>query len=87
MERRNYGIADDIYAAGLLLAYMTFLPFSEPGSIDGASLQVLLCRPHFTLDMLFTTPYVTWFEASYQNLSIYYRGTDGVLFRTSYPYC
>ena len=39
-ERRNYGIADDIYAAGLLLAYMCFLPFCEPGSVDGPSLQV-----------------------------------------------
>lgn len=40
MERRNFGIADDIYAAGLLLAYMCFLPFCEPGSVDGPSLQV-----------------------------------------------
>lgn len=38
-ERRNFGIADDIYAAGLLLAYMAFIPFCEPGSIDGPSLQ------------------------------------------------
>ena len=39
-ERRNFGIADDIYAAGLLLAYLAFMPFCEPGSIDGAALQV-----------------------------------------------
>ena len=38
-ERRNFGIADDIYAAGLLLAYMAFIPFCKPGSIDGPSLQ------------------------------------------------
>ena len=40
IERRNFGIADDVYAAGLLVAYMTFVPFCEPGSIDGPSLQV-----------------------------------------------
>ena len=40
IERRNFGIADDVYAAGLLVAYMAFVPFSEPGSIDGPSLQV-----------------------------------------------
>ena len=39
IERRNFGIADDIYAAGLLLAYMAFMPFCEPGSMDGPSLQ------------------------------------------------
>ena len=39
LERRNFGIADDIYAAGLLLAYLCFVPFCEPGSIDGPSLQ------------------------------------------------
>ena len=39
MERRNFGIADDVYAAGLLLAYMTFVPFCELGSIDAPSLQ------------------------------------------------
>ena len=38
-ERRNFGIADDIYAAGLLLAYMAFVPFCELGSIDAPSLQ------------------------------------------------
>ncbi len=33
-------ISDDIFTAGLLLAYLCFLPFAEPGSIDGPSLQV-----------------------------------------------
>ena len=42
-ERRNFGIADDIYAAGLLLAYMAFIPFCDPGSIDGPSLQRSVC--------------------------------------------
>ena len=28
------------YAAGLLLAYMAFVPLCEEGSIDGPSLQV-----------------------------------------------
>ena len=39
VERRNYGIADDVYAAGLLLAFMAFVPFAEAGSIDAPSLQ------------------------------------------------
>ena len=39
MERRNFGIADDVFAAGLLLAYMAFMPFCAPGSIDAPSLQ------------------------------------------------
>ncbi len=39
MERRNYGIADDVYAAGLLLASLAFIPFADPGSIDAPSLQ------------------------------------------------
>lgn len=39
IQRRNFGIADDIYAAGLLLAYMAFMPFCQPGSMDGPSLQ------------------------------------------------
>ena len=41
IERRNFGVADDVYAAGLLVAYLAFVPFCEPGSIDGPSLQVL----------------------------------------------
>lgn len=51
VERRNFGIADDIYAAGLLLAYMAFIPFCEPGSIDGPSLQRLF-ESTFQLDVL-----------------------------------
>lgn len=39
IERRSFGVADDIYAAGLLLAFLAFVPFCEPGSIDGPSLQ------------------------------------------------
>ena len=39
MERRNFGVAVDVYAAGLLLAYMAFMPFCAPGSIDAPSLQ------------------------------------------------
>lgn len=34
------GVADDIYAAGLLVAYMAFMPFCQPGSIDGPTIQV-----------------------------------------------
>ncbi|EIE22208.1 hypothetical protein COCSUDRAFT_42575 [Coccomyxa subellipsoidea C-169] len=49
-ERRNYGIADDVYAAGLLLACMAFIPFCEPGSIDAPSLQRLL-ESTFRLDI------------------------------------
>ena len=41
-DRRNFGYADDIYSYGLLLAYMGFVPFCEPGTIDGPSLQRLL---------------------------------------------
>uniref|UniRef100_A0A061QPN8 Atp binding n=1 Tax=Tetraselmis sp. GSL018 TaxID=582737 RepID=A0A061QPN8_9CHLO len=40
-EKRAFGIADDVYAAGLLLAYMCLVPLSEPGSIDGPSIQRL----------------------------------------------
>eukprot|EP00192_Tetraselmis_astigmatica_P011306 CAMPEP_0117664572 /NCGR_PEP_ID=MMETSP0804-20121206/9300_1 /TAXON_ID=1074897 /ORGANISM="Tetraselmis astigmatica, Strain CCMP880" /LENGTH=367 /DNA_ID=CAMNT_0005471831 /DNA_START=247 /DNA_END=1350 /DNA_ORIENTATION=- len=49
-ERRKFGIADDIYAAGLLIAYMSFVPFCEPGSIDGPSLQRLF-ETTFRLDI------------------------------------
>ncbi|KAF2946457.1 hypothetical protein DAI22_02g295300 [Oryza sativa Japonica Group] len=40
LEKRAFGIADDIYGAGLLLAYMSFIPFCEAGTMDGISLQV-----------------------------------------------
>lgn len=47
---RNFGFADDVYSAGLLLAYMAFVPLAEPGSIDGPSLQRLL-ESTFRLDV------------------------------------
>ncbi|XP_006854047.2 uncharacterized protein LOC18443803 isoform X1 [Amborella trichopoda] len=40
-EKRAFGIADDIYEAGLLVAYLAFVPFCEAGTIDGPSLQRL----------------------------------------------
>ena len=45
LERRNFGIADDVYAAGLFLAYMAFIPFCTPGSIDAPSLQRCGVKP------------------------------------------
>eukprot|EP01018_Ginkgo_biloba_P005519 Gb_15365 [translate_table: standard] len=50
LEKRAFGIADDIYAAGLFLAYMAFIPLCEAGSIDGPSLQRLL-ESTFQLDI------------------------------------
>lgn len=41
-EKKAFGISDDIYSAGLLFAYMAFLPLCPPGSIDGPTLQRLL---------------------------------------------
>lgn len=41
-DRRLYGIADDTFAAGLLVAHMAFVPLCQPGSIDGPTLQRLL---------------------------------------------
>lgn len=40
LERRSYGVADDVYSAGLLVAYMAFVPFCAPGSVDGPTIQV-----------------------------------------------
>lgn len=40
--KRKFGIADDVYAAGLLLAYLVFVPLSAPGSVDGPTLQRLI---------------------------------------------
>ncbi|CAB4261713.1 unnamed protein product [Prunus armeniaca] len=45
MEKRAFGISDDIYEAGLLLAYLAFVPFCEAGIMDGLSLQVLIFFP------------------------------------------
>lgn len=42
LDRRLYGIADDTFAAGLLVAHMAFVPFCEPGTVDGPTLQVRL---------------------------------------------
>eukprot|EP00249_Psilotum_nudum_P020852 c27875_g1_i5 orf=553-1458(+) len=50
LERKTFGIADDIYAAGLLFAYMIFVPLSQTGSIDGPSLQRLF-ETTFRLDL------------------------------------
>lgn len=37
LEKRTFGIADDIYEAGLLFAYLAFIPFSEAGIMDSLS--------------------------------------------------
>eukprot|EP00899_Mesostigma_viride_P029366 jgi/Mesvir1/9614/Mv17240-RA.2 len=50
LARRAYGVADDVYAAGLLLLYLAFVPFAEPGSVDGPSLQRLV-EGTFRLDL------------------------------------
>ncbi|KAL8538356.1 hypothetical protein ACS0TY_000373 [Phlomoides rotata] len=50
MEKRAFGIADDIYEAGLLLAYVSFIPFCEAGVMDSLSLRRLL-ENTFRLDV------------------------------------
>ncbi|KAJ6762426.1 PROTEIN KINASE SUPERFAMILY PROTEIN [Salix koriyanagi] len=50
MEKQAFGIADDIYEAGLLLAYLAFVPFCEAGIVDTLSLQRLL-ENTFRLDL------------------------------------
>ncbi|CAK9146589.1 unnamed protein product [Ilex paraguariensis] len=50
MDKRTFGIADDIYEAGLLFAYLAFIPFSEAGIMDSLSLQRLL-ESTFQLDL------------------------------------
>lgn len=50
LERRAFGKADDVYAAGLLVLYLCFVPFANPGDIDGAQLQRLV-ESTFRLDM------------------------------------
>ncbi|XP_008800103.2 uncharacterized protein LOC103714586 [Phoenix dactylifera] len=50
LEKRAYGIADDIYEAGLLFAYLAFVPFCEAGVMDAISLQRLL-ESTFQLDL------------------------------------
>ncbi|KAL1213039.1 hypothetical protein V5N11_001044 [Cardamine amara subsp. amara] len=49
-EKRAFGIADDIYEAGLLLAYLAFVPFCEAGVMDSLSIQRLL-ENTFRLDI------------------------------------
>ncbi|XP_078437563.1 protein kinase superfamily protein [Wolffia australiana] len=50
LEKRAFGIADDIFEAGLLFLYMSFLPFCEAGAVDGLSLQRLF-EGTFQLDL------------------------------------
>lgn len=50
MEKRAFGISDDIYEAGLLFAYLAFVPFCEAGTMDGLSLQRLF-ESTFRLDL------------------------------------
>ncbi|XP_030935031.1 uncharacterized protein LOC115960331 isoform X1 [Quercus lobata] len=56
MEKRAFGIADDIYEAGLLFAYLAFVPFCEAGIVDSLSLQRLL-ESTFKLDVEATREY------------------------------
>ncbi|KAI4322021.1 hypothetical protein L6164_021749 [Bauhinia variegata] len=56
MEKRAFGIADDIYEAGLLFAYLAFVPFCEAGAMDSLSLQRLL-ENTFKLDLEATREY------------------------------
>ncbi|KAG4987364.1 hypothetical protein JHK82_029739 [Glycine max] len=56
MEKRAFGIADDIYEAGLFFAYMAFVPFCEAGVMDSLSLQRLL-ENTFQLDLEATREY------------------------------
>ncbi|XP_076923237.1 uncharacterized protein LOC143585308 isoform X2 [Bidens hawaiensis] len=56
MEKRAFGIADDIYGAGLLFAYLAFIPFCEAGIVDSLSLQRLL-ESTFKLDLTATREY------------------------------
>lgn len=50
IEKRAFGVADDIYEAGLLFAYLAFVPFCEAGIIDTLSLKRLL-ESTFSLDL------------------------------------
>ncbi|KAJ3680571.1 hypothetical protein LUZ60_016849 [Juncus effusus] len=49
-EKRAFGISDDIYEAGLLFAYLAFVPFCKNGAMDGVSLRRLL-ENTFQLDI------------------------------------
>lgn len=50
IQKRAFGIADDIYGAGLLFAYLAFVPFCGTGIMDSFSLQRLL-EDTFQLDL------------------------------------
>ncbi|KAG6438393.1 hypothetical protein SASPL_103335 [Salvia splendens] len=50
MEKRAFGIADDIYEAGLLFAYLSFIPFCAAGVMDSLSLRRLF-ENTFQLDI------------------------------------
>lgn len=50
IEKRAFGFADDMYEAGLLFAYLAFVPFCETGAMDSFSLQRLL-ESTFQLDL------------------------------------
>lgn len=56
MDKRVFGIADDIYEAGLLFAYLAFVPFCEAGAMDSLTLQRLL-ESTFKLDLEATREY------------------------------
>ncbi|KAM0935389.1 putative protein kinase [Dioscorea sansibarensis] len=56
LEKRAYGIADDIYEAGLLFAYLAFVPFCEAGVTDGLSLRRLF-ESTFQLDLVAAREY------------------------------
>eukprot|EP00850_Spirogloea_muscicola_P006396 SM000030S11405 [mRNA] locus=s30:494751:498073:+ [translate_table: standard] len=66
LDRKAFGVADDIYAAGLLFAYCAFAPFCKTGSVDGPSLQRLF-ESTFRLDLRAAQEYCAaddrWIEA------------------------
>ncbi|XP_068669784.1 serine/threonine-protein kinase STN7, chloroplastic isoform X2 [Aristolochia californica] len=55
-EKKAFGIADDIYEAGLLFAYLAFVPFCEAGVMDALSLQRLF-ESTFKLDLVAAREY------------------------------
>lgn len=56
LEKRAYGVADDIYEAGLLFAFLAFVPFCEAGIMDALSLQRLF-ESTFQLDLVAAREY------------------------------
>eukprot|EP00892_Ulva_mutabilis_P009344 jgi/Ulvmu1/6782/UM030_0120.1 len=61
-ERREFGIADDMQQAGLLTAFLAFVPLCPPGSIDGPAIQRLF-EVTFRLDFAAIREYVEADEA------------------------